>query len=744
MRYVCAYARPSVLHLFLVAAGTVLATLSVPCTQAQSQDAGGQHIVNELTSSFEAGHHALQSDQWAQAESLFKAVVNKQSGYISPQHGAAAYWLGHVYTQQEKADKARAAWNIGQKAMRAQGTFDLRLADAYLRATPQPELGYDRAATVDVYRQLLRYADSSLTRSEAAIIKRHAAQAALLMTEEERAGVSSNAPQDTSWTLNDGAGTFLIEWWRQQDPAPATPENERLEEHIQRVAHAQAEYPHATRTSGLDDRGETYVRFGPPYLERSITYNDAGFVLDVFRFGVNVSSFEFPKNEIWTYPQIHHAAYFIFVEDDDHYYIGSSSDLIPRRLSNTFSNSDRHLNRAVSALAAMRYIFRDLALYHSDFGTLYNDIDNYASWQEMNATQFRATGRAPAGTTVRTVGAGIGQERLVFSSPSLGIGTPSQFVQRTAMEQKTLDYHAERIRTKELPPQTTAIFDDVESLSLTMRTARFLEPNGATRTEVYWGTLASNLTLDEEYADKSSLVKLTAVEYAPNYDRRRTRGKWYDTGPAASQQGLVVPNTFSIKSASDIYHLGLQWEQYSADLSGNRIQLDDQLRVTTRRLDTLAALNATPSQLEMSDLKPLLPNGSDEALTAASLETASPYPFDRIGPEASLLLYFEIYHLGFDSDDRTRYAVEYDVTRRTERGRLTRLFRGDEEESTTASTTYEGDSRTAKEQILIDLSDWENEKPGALTVTVRITDEVTGQQVERAIDFEIVPRQPDS
>jgi hypothetical protein len=31
-----------------------------------------------------------------------------------------------------------------------------------------------------------------------------------------------------------------------------------------------------------------------------------------------------------------------------------------------------------------------------------------------------------------------------------------------------------------------------------------------------------------------------------------------------------------------------------------------------------------------------------------------------------------------------------------------------------------------------------------LTVTVRVTDEVTGQQVERDIDFEITPRQPDS
>jgi hypothetical protein len=83
--------------------------------------------------------------------------------------------------------------------------------------------------------------------------------------------------------------------------------------------------------------------------------------------------------------------------------------------------------------------------------------------------------------------------------------------------------------------------------------------------------------------------------------------------------------------------------------------------------------------------------------------------------------------------------VEYDVMRQAERGRIARLFRGDKEDRTTASTTYEGDSRRAQEQILIDLSEWPEDESGTLTVTVRIMDEVTGQQVERAIDFEVTP-----
>jgi hypothetical protein len=47
---------------------------------------------------------------------------------------------------------------------------------------------------------------------------------------------------------------------------------------------------------------------------------------------------------------------------------------------------------------------------------------------------------------------------------------------------------------------------------------------------------------------------------------------------------------------------------------------------------------------------------------------------------------------------------------------------------------YEGQSRTANEYIVLDLSAWEGERD--LTVTVRVTDAITGQQVERSIEFE--------
>ncbi|MDQ7054354.1 MAG: GWxTD domain-containing protein [candidate division KSB1 bacterium] len=62
---------------------------------------------------------------------------------------------------------------------------------------------------------------------------------------------------------SDDRLTFLRRFWREADPTPATPENERYMEHYQRLAYARDHYPSAG-PRGYDDRGMIYVRFGPP------------------------------------------------------------------------------------------------------------------------------------------------------------------------------------------------------------------------------------------------------------------------------------------------------------------------------------------------------------------------------------------------------------------------------------------------------------------------------------------------
>ncbi len=51
-------------------------------------------------------------------------------------------------------------------------------------------------------------------------------------------------------------------FWNSKDPAPLTPANERLIEHYRRVAYARASFSEGAFP--FDDRGEIYVRLGPP------------------------------------------------------------------------------------------------------------------------------------------------------------------------------------------------------------------------------------------------------------------------------------------------------------------------------------------------------------------------------------------------------------------------------------------------------------------------------------------------
>ncbi len=118
------------------------------------------------------------------------------------------------------------------------------------------------------------------------------------------------------------------------------------------------------------------------------------------------------------------------------------------------------------------------------------------------------------------------------------------------------------------------------------------------------------------------------------------------------------------------------------------------------------------------------------------LDAATLYPFDTLEKQTPLLLYFEVYHLAFGPDDQTQYTVAYEVRRKKGRGGLLRFLGGPEEEGTAAQTDYTGVSRTAKEAILLDFTDWEGR--GALEITVRVTDRVTGRQVERAIPMKLV------
>ncbi len=61
----------------------------------------------------------------------------------------------------------------------------------------------------------------------------------------------------------DEFDNFVEQFWLRRDPTPDTPENEFREEHYRRIAYANEHFA-AGKKGSLTDRGQIYIKFGPP------------------------------------------------------------------------------------------------------------------------------------------------------------------------------------------------------------------------------------------------------------------------------------------------------------------------------------------------------------------------------------------------------------------------------------------------------------------------------------------------
>jgi GWxTD domain-containing protein len=90
---------------------------------------------------------------------------------------------------------------------------------------------------------------------------------------------------------------FVERFWQENDPDPTTPENEARLEYWARVTQAYFLFFDARR-GGWDERGEVFVRYGPP---AEMQYNPGGRRMS-WAFGTGP---EFPANLlVWNYPEL--------------------------------------------------------------------------------------------------------------------------------------------------------------------------------------------------------------------------------------------------------------------------------------------------------------------------------------------------------------------------------------------------------------------------------------------------------
>lgn len=703
--------------------------------------ASAQRAPEVLSRAYRSGLQAYQQERFEQASADLRSVVRLDFAFIGSA-GAAAYWLGNTYAASGQPDSMRWAWRSGVRALREADRFDARLFDAHLRAQLQTDtdLSADRQRHLaSVYLDLLRHVGRGPSAEAQAILHTHVAQLQPLLGEEALESILRRGTPDDpeTWAFNASASDRLLAWWERHDPAPATSLNERVVEHLQRVSAATEEFGSDQTLRGWDARGDVYVRLGAPRRRVRVPFDDTRFLREVLRSGVPITRADFPDNEIWAYPDVAETGRYLFVERNGAYTLGTLPDLLPRTLRGPFGSARRHQNWAYSSMAALRHIYDHLAISYHDMGNVSSRI---AGWFEFQRSAQSLSGLGQRGRRSRggmVVGDGSGARR-VFRGPGPSQSLPSTAAASTMGQVTEQEHHFAHRRQQEVPTQRSTRSPSLD-LPVAVRTARFRTPSGGTRTDIYWALptdregLADGLGLDAEDL-RSPVLTAAAVRYDTSYVRHNAPRA--DTTVVGAQQPLSsVHGTIRLGATRDPFHLALQWDQYRP--SDSVRGLGSSLRRTVRWQQEVAPLDADPSRLAMSDLKPMVLEG---AADAADLEAAATlHPDSTLSTNATLLLVFEVYDLQRGSDERTRWTVEYTTTRTVRKGFLGRLFGEDEERvQTSTSTPASGTRASSREVIAVDLGQQDDVEPGALTVTLRVTDETSGQTTGRTIRYQLV------
>ena len=669
--------------------------------RAAAQSAPEDAAEPDLALAVHQGARAFEAERYDEAAAHLEPVFRAEPALFHPDVGSAAFWLGRTYQAESDPEAATDVWAEGWAALAKEAVIDLRLADALVWEVFARRDSARYAEATSAYLTLLRNLEGRTSAPLQPIKRRHLVPLVHVLPPDvrERVGLPDVAAALDPAALPEGAGETLVAWWRSMDNLPATPPNERLHEHLERVAYATEHFAHRKSETGFDDRGGVYIRFGKPSHTKPVRFNLMSLTRVVDReagrayIDPNVPSF--PETELWVYRNIDRAAHYLFVEKPGKgLRLATSYDVIPSELRTRLRRGRK--NRLVLH-QAMESMYVDLSLYHAEtYGRALMELDN---------------GQLPL-------------DQLLFQA--------RQEEQRAAHE-----------RDEAMPPSHSSLFDALDDLPVALRPARFLDEDGTTRTELYWTLparalkpskrLRKRLRREEVEPSEEYLIDLTVAQQTADYRPRRTETKHHlvHLADPGADDVVLAPQRFVARGDTGRYHLALQWDARWAYREEGGVRPGPKLMIGSYRVDTLDALTSDPGRLEMSDLKPLrVAEGAplDAALT-------SPYPHAALTPETRLALYFEVYHLNFGANDQTRYTVAYEVTRQEEKGGLKGLFGGKAEKRTSAETAYTGESRTARETIFLDLGTWE--RAGEIEVAVRVTDETTGQTVARSLAFEV-------
>ncbi|MBT5872057.1 MAG: tetratricopeptide repeat protein [Candidatus Latescibacteria bacterium] len=161
----------------------------------------------------------------------------------------------------------------------------------------------------------------------------------------------------------------------------------------------------------------------------------------------------------------------------------------------------------------------------------------------------------------------------------------------------------------------------------------------------------------------------------------------------------------------------------------------------------LTVWDYSSNDLNLSDIKLALgvtPRSDDGAFVRHGHKII-PNPSRLFQRSQPVFFYYEIYNLPMDSDGRTRYRTDLEISMKEQKMNIVwrilsgfgRLVRKEDEDSRTVLISYDGEG-TKSDEYLYTSVDTGDSPSGKYTVQLTITDLLTGQTISRSRDFIIV------
>lgn len=488
---------------------------------------------------------------------------------------------------------------------------------------------------------------------------------------------------------------------------------------------------------GFDDRGMIYVKLGKPSGTAS-----AGVSGRDIR-----SNYSFKPNEVWFYNFIDPQLYFPFVHlQDRRGYVlvdgieeAVSGSLVankwrsfPPRGSATDSLGRQNAVGLISdtpEIDTRIYFYKQLAIVSPVFYERVNELETLLLQKQYAQSPLPA----------------------------------SYYSQIAVTHMNSIDYRDDSFHEQVTPVDVSTTLP-TRPLPLVYRTARFLEPDGSTRIEIYLGLRNRDLVLKEESHQKPQMLKMSAIV--------EDRSLWPASEPqtaiillssphpnsdsSTTENGVVIQE-LSVNTRLDTFFVSGEVGQWRTSVTAQPAQLalsdasaesyiylnsEKLLQSASFRIPPLTALHLeADGQHIMSDVqlsRQIVPTESRQAASKGGL-AIEPYPFHLVERRYPLFLYFEIYGLTLNAENTTHYRVAYEMEQINEKKtiwtRVKSLLGRKQSGLVELESDYIGTSSNVSEWISLDFSEL---APGAVRLNVTVTDQHSGKVSKRAVNFELI------